>query len=169
MNKTNYISNYILENAERGLPKTGYTYRHAIKLKKTFHEYNLDDSVDGARSYAMLSYGKKRRGVDTFDGLSYTMAMTTDKSGIMLPPYEDAFREHVLCAKFHDLIWCKSHIPNQELIEPVGHSWSACDDGLITPTIHNNAPVEFRNVTHRYCTERECVGASKCPCLLDGP
>ena len=51
------------------------------------------------------------------------------------------------------------HIPNQELIEPVGHSWSACDDGLITPTIHNNAPVEVRNLTHHDCTERECVDA----------
>ena len=26
---------------------------------KSFHEYNLDDNVDGARIYALLSYGKK--------------------------------------------------------------------------------------------------------------
>ena len=48
------------------------------------------------------------------------------------PPTEDAFKEQVLCAKCHALIWCKSHVPNQELIEPVGHSWSSCDDGLIS-------------------------------------
>ena len=110
---------------------------------KTFHEYYLDDSVDVVRSYALLSYGKKRRYVDTFDELSYTMAMATDKSGIMLPPYEDAFKEHVLCATCHALIWCMSHIPNQELIEPVGHCLSAYDDGLITPTIHNMLPLKF--------------------------
>ena len=56
----------------RGLLKTGYTYRHAIKLKKTFHEYNLDDSVDVARIYTLLLYGKKGRDVDTFDELRYT-------------------------------------------------------------------------------------------------
>ena len=41
-------------------------------LKKTFHEYNLDDSVDVARIYALLLYGKKGRDVDTFDELRYT-------------------------------------------------------------------------------------------------
>ena len=110
---------------------------------KTFHEYNLDDSVDVARSYALLVYGKKGRDVDTFDELRYDMATTTDKSGTVLPPYEGAFKEHVLCAKLHALIWCKSHVPNQELIELVGHSWSACDDGLITPTMHNLLPLRF--------------------------
>ena len=119
------------------------THIDMLSNLKTLHEYNLDDSVDVARSYALFWYGKKLRDVDTFNELSYTMAMTTDKSGIMLPPYEDAFKEHVLCAKFHDLIWCKSHIPNQELIEPVDHSWSACDDGLISPTIHNMLPLRF--------------------------
>ena len=48
---------------------------------------------------------------------------------------------HVLCAKFYTLIWCKGHVPNQELIEAVGHSCSACDDGLITPTMHNLLPL----------------------------
>ena len=59
---------------------------------ETFHEYNLDDSVDGARSYAMLSYGigKKGRDVDTSYELRYTMAITTNKSATMLPPTEDA-------------------------------------------------------------------------------
>ena len=110
---------------------------------KTFHEYNLDDSVDVARIYALLLYGKKGRDVDTFDELRYAMAMTTYKSGTMLPPYEDAFKEHVPSAKCHALIWCKSHVPNQELIELVGHSWPACDDGLITPTMHNLFPLRF--------------------------
>ena len=108
---------------------------------KTFHEYNLDDCVDVARSYALLLYGKTGRDVDTFHELRYAMAVTIDKSGTMLPPYEGGFKERGLCAKFHALIWCKS--PNQELIELVGHSWSACDDGLITPTMHNLLPLRF--------------------------
>ena len=53
---------------------------------ETFHEYNLD----GARSYAMLSYGKNGRDVDTSYELRYTMAITTNKSATMLPPTEDA-------------------------------------------------------------------------------
>ena len=51
----------------------------------------------------------------------YIIAMTTDKSATMLPPTADTFNQ-ILRAKFHIFIWCKSHIPNQELIEPVVHS-----------------------------------------------
>ena len=91
--------------------------------------------------------------------------MTTDST--MLPSTEEAFKQHVLRAKLHTLIWCKSHIPNQELIEPVGRSWSACDDG---PTMHilPSAPVEVRDLTHLYCTYKECVDVGKCSCLLAG-
>ena len=98
---------------------------------ETFHEYNLDDSLDGARSYAMLSYGKKGRDVNTSYELRYNMAITTNKSATMLPPTEDACP---LCQiLYFDLV--------QELIEAVGHSCSACDDGLITPTMHDLLPL----------------------------
>ena len=104
---------------------------------ETFHEYNLDDSVDGARSYAMLSYGKKGRDVDTSYELRYNMAITTNKSATMLPPTEDACP---LCKiVYFDLV--QGPRPNQELIEAVGHSCSACDNGLITPTMHNLIPL----------------------------
>ena len=102
------------------------THIDMLSNVRTFHEYNLDhpdldDSVDVVRSYALLfSYGKKRRDVDTFHEFGYTMAMTTDKSETMLPPTEDACKDHVLCARCHALIWCRSHVLNQELIEPVG-------------------------------------------------
>ena len=51
------------------------------------------------------------------------------------------------------LIWCKSHIPNQKLIEPVGHSWSDCDDGLVTPTMNTKPSglVDVRDLTHLHC------------------
>ena len=111
--------------------------------KKTSHKYNLDGSVEVARIYALLSYGKKRRYIDTFDELHYTMARTTDKSTTVLPPTEYAFKEHVFCAKWHALNWCKSNVRNQELIKPVVHIWSACDDGLITPKMHNLLLLRF--------------------------
>ena len=110
------------------------------------------------------SIGKKERYVDTFNECA--IPLPTDQSATI----ENAFKQNVLRAKFHTLIWCKSQIPNQELIEPVGHSWSACDDGLITPTMHTRAstPVEVRDLTHVYCTYKECVDVRKCPCLLAG-
>ena len=85
-----------------------------LSTLKTVHEYkyNLADGVNIAHSNALLSYGKKGRHVDTFDELRYTMVMTTDKSATVLPPTEDAFKKHVIYAKCHTLIWCKSHIPN---------------------------------------------------------
>ena len=77
---------------------------------ETFHEYNLDDSVDGARSYAMLSYGKKGRDVDT----SYMSCATTWPS--QQTNQQQCFPQpkmHVLCAKLYTLIWCKGHVPTK--------------------------------------------------------
>ena len=114
---------------------------------KTFHENDLEDSVAVARSYALLLYGKKGSDMDTLDELRYIMATTTDKSASMLLPTEDAFKQHVLRAKYQTRIWCNSHMPNEEVIEPVGHGWSACDDGGITQTMftHASAPVNNNN------------------------
>ena len=77
------------------------THMDILSNLKTFHEYNLADSVDISHSNALLSYGKKGRDVDTFDELRYTMVMTTDKSATMLPPNEDAFKEDAIHAKCH--------------------------------------------------------------------
>ena len=61
-------------------------------------------------------------------------------------------------------------MPNEEVIEPDGHGWSACDDGGITQTLFTqaSAPVEVRDLTHLYCTDKDCLSARKCPCLLAG-
>ena len=96
---------------------------------KTFHEDYLEDSVTVAHTYALFLYGKKGKDINTLEELCYIMAATTDKSASMLPPTEDSFKQHVLHAKYQTWIWCESHITNQEVIEPVGHGWSACDDG----------------------------------------
>ena len=61
-------------------------------------------------------------------------------------------------------------MPNEEVIEPVGHGWEACDGGGITQTvfIQASAPVEVRDLTHLYCTDKDCLSARKCPCVLAG-
>ena len=136
-----------------------------ISQLKTFHEDNVEDSVTVARTYALLLYGKKGKDADTLDELRYIIATTTDKSASMLPPTEDSFKQHVLRAKYQTQIWCQSHIPNQVAIKPVGHGWSACDDGGITQTMFTQAPapVEVRDLTHLYCTDKDCLNGRKCP------
>jgi len=98
------------------------------------------------------------------------MATTMDKEASMLPPTEDAFKQHVLRANYQTRIWCNSHIANQEETPPVGHGWSACDDGGITPTMFSKppAPVEVRDLTHLYCKDKDCSNGRKCPCQLAG-
>ena len=61
-------------------------------------------------------------------------------------------------------------MPNQEVIEPVGHGWSACDGGYITQTvfIQASALIEVQELTHLYCTDKDYMSAKKCPRLLDG-
>ena len=46
---------------------------------------------------------------------------------------------------------------NQEVVEPVGHGWSACGDGGITQTMFTQAaaPVEVRKLTNLYCTDKD--------------
>ena len=118
-----------------------------LSTLKTVHEYKyyLADSVNIAHSNALLSYGKKGRDVDTFDELRYTMVMTTDKSATVLPPTEDAFKEHVIHAKCHTLRRWTRHSDNAQ-----------------------SAPDEVRDLTHLYCTYKECVDVRKCSCLLAG-
>ena len=61
-------------------------------------------------------------------------------------------------------------MPNEEVIERVVHGWTACDDGGITQTMFTqaSAPVEVRDLTHLYFTDKDCLSAGKCPCLLVG-
>ena len=141
-----------------------------VSKLKTFHEDDIDDSVTVARTYALLLYGKKGKDIDTLDELRYVMATTTDKSASMLPPTEDSFKQHVLRAKYQTQIWCQSHIPNQEVVDPVGNGWTACDGGGITQTMFTQAPasVEVRDLTHLYCADNGCLRGNRCPCLLAG-
>ena len=112
------------------------------------------------------SLEKKERGVDTLNESATPWPWQQTRQQHCFT--EDALKQHVLLAKFHTLIWCKIHIQNQELIEPVGRSWSDCDDG---PTMHiqPSVPVEAWDLTHLYCTYYiECVDVGKCSLVLAG-
>ena len=63
---------------------------------------------------------------------------------------------------------CNGHMPNEEVIEPVGHGRSACDDGGITQTMFTqvSAPVEVRDLTHLYCTDKDCCRTRVHRCLF---
>ena len=111
------------------------------------------------------SLEKKERDIDTLNECATPWSLQQTET--MLLSTEDAFKQHVLRAKCHTLIWCKSQIPNQELIYPVGRSWSAFNDGP-TMNIQPSAPVEVRDMSHLYCTYKECVDVRKCSCLLAG-
>jgi len=99
----------------------------------------------------MLYAGKKGNYVDTLDELRHVLATTTDKTARMLPPIEDTFEQHVLGAKYQTRLRCQSHIASQVVVDPVGHGRSAC-----TMFIQAPAPIEVRDLTHLYCTDKVC-------------
>ena len=65
----------------------------------------------------------------------------------MLPPTEDAFKQHVLRAQLHTSVWCHSHEANPDLMDPVGHGWSRGEDGLLEHKMFEKdcAPIEVRH------------------------
>ena len=71
---------------------------------------------------------------DTMDQLCYIVAMTTDKFAYLLLPTEESFKQHIRQAKYKTRILCDSHIPSHEEVKPVGHGWSARENGCVTQT-----------------------------------
>ena len=85
---------------------------------------DVEADVSSARSYVLSLYGKKAKTCSSLDQLRYLMASTTDKPASQLPPTEDAFKQHVLRARYQTSIWCQSHIANPSLASPVGNGWT---------------------------------------------
>ena len=142
----------------------------ALSDMKGFHEADIDTCVSLSRKFVLLMYGKKGKDLDSLNDLRFHLATTTDKPASMLPPTEDAFKQHILRAKYQTKIWCDSHVANPPLISPVGHGWSACEGGGITQTMYtqDSAPAEVRDLTHLYCTDKNCENGRMCPCVLAG-
>ncbi|KAL8561134.1 hypothetical protein ACOMHN_033717 [Nucella lapillus] len=74
---------------------------------------SLSISLDTALRYVLLLYGKRSKNCNTLDELRYALASTTDKQAAMLPPTEDAFKQHVMRALFQAMIWVKAMLQSQ--------------------------------------------------------
>ena len=88
----------------------------------------------------------------------------------MLPPTQDAFKQHFMRALFQAMIWLQSHVAKPEIKDPVAHGWSIGGDGSLEYNLYEKqcAPLEFRDITHPYCNDKDCKRSGKCHCLLAG-
>jgi len=131
---------------------------------------SLSISLDTARRYVLLLYGKRSKNCNTLDELRYALASTTDKQAAMLPPTEDAFKQHVMRALFQAMIWLQSHVAKPEVKDPVGHGWARGGDGSLEHKLYEKqcAPLEVRDITHLVCNDKYCKVSGKCPCLQAG-
>ena len=132
--------------------------------------YSLSISLDIARRYVLLLYGKRSKNCNTLDELRYALASTTDKQTAMLPPIEDAFKQHVIRALFQAIIWLQSHVAKPEVKDPAGNGWTRGGDVSLEYKLYEKhwAPLEVRDITHLYCNDKDCKVSDKCPCLLAG-
>lgn len=134
----------------------------------------LQESLPVARQYALSLYGPKKKvkgqPCASLDELRYILASTTDMPVAHLPPTEDAFEQHVLRAMYQTAIWCHSHVPKPVLWNPVGKGWIQKDDSTLQPVLFKKepAPKAVRDLTHLYCTDKDCSESRKCQCVSVG-
>jgi hypothetical protein len=132
----------------------------------------VDEIVPVAREYMLKLFGKPRmqNGLpcSTLDELRFVLATTTDKPAAQLPPTEDAFRQHLKRVRVQTVIWCNSHEAGPELCSPVSNGW-ALGNNTLQPVYFEKdpAPLSVRDLTHLYCTDKDCSG-NKCQCVAVG-
>lgn len=127
---------------------------------------DVEADASSARSYVLNMYGNK---ATFFPGpASDSPRLDNRQLASQLPPTEDAFKQHVLRERYQTSIWCKSHVAYPSLRSPVDNGWYLPDCQL-EPVIYTkeSAPQEVRDVTHIYCSDRDCRQPSKCHCLLN--
>jgi len=66
---------------------------------------------------------KESKTLSLLNELRFLLATTTDKPASVLPPTEDAFKQHVLRAQYQVAVWCQSHIAKPVDMDPVGRGW----------------------------------------------
>ena len=101
----------------------------------------------------------------------YVLASTSDRPAACLPPTEDAFKHHVMRARYQVSLWKQSHLPHPEVWSPIGSGWKRTKDlSSLEPTMFDTeaAPLEVRNLTHLYCTDTNCNVNAKCHGLQSG-
>ena len=90
--------------------RTAYTKLvNQVKVEPTalnsFGQSNtLDQDIAAARKYILGIYSPKSTTCASLDRLRYILASTTDKSAAQLPPTEDAFKQHVMRARYQTAI-----------------------------------------------------------------
>ena len=127
--------------------------------------------MEYARLFVLQLYSKKAaKSTKTLDELRYVLSCKTEKTGALLPPTEDSFKQHVLRAKLQTMVWCMSHEPDPILPDPVDHGWIRGSDCQLTPKFGDMdcAPIQLRDMTHLFCNDKNCNQSSKCACLLAG-
>ena len=122
---------------------------------------NESTFIRSAKNCVLLMHGKKAKKHSSLNDLRYHLATTTDKPASELPP---TYQQHSLRARYQSIIWCQSHIAKPEIASPVGQGWHMDSVNGLQPIFFRNesAPVEVRDVTHLYCTDK------KCECLQAG-
>lgn len=125
--------------------------------------------LKSARKFILFMHGKKAKNISSLNELRFHLATTTDKPASQLPPTEDAYEQHALRSLYQVTIWCQSHIAKPNIISPEGHGWQVDSVNGLQPTFYKNesAPMEVRDVTHLYCTDKTCQ-SQKCQCWQAG-
>ena len=141
--------------------------KHPAALKTFGLGDCVEDDIASARDFLLTIYSSKQ---DNLDKLRYVLASTTDKPASHLPPTEDAFKQHVLRARYQTSIWCQSHLSYPVLVDPIGNGWTLTHNQTMEPTLYirEAAPVEVRDLTHLYCTDLDCNMSKKCHCVQSG-
>ena len=140
---------------------------HAIKLSRDHQDVHT--FLDTAWRFILLMHGKKSKTLSSLNELRFLLAIITDKPASVLPPTEDAFKQHVLRALYQVAVWCQSHIAKPVDMDPVCCGWHMDVKDELCPTVYRNesAPAEVRDITHLYCTDKSCRG-QKCQCVIAG-
>jgi hypothetical protein len=151
--------------------RTAYSVltKNAEALQGLGDLHDADTFLKSAMDFVLLMHGKKAKNQASLNELRFHLASTTDKPASQLPPTEDAYEQHALRARYQTVIWCQSHTAMPEIASPVGHGWHLDNMNELKPTLYRNesAPVEVRNVTHLYCTDKSCKGQN-CQCWQAG-
>lgn len=141
--------------------------KHADALEG-LQKFQEDDTfLDSARQFVLFTYGKKAKDLSSLNKLRFLLVTTTDKPAYSMPPTENALVQHVFGAKYQVMVWCHIHIPKPEVMDPVSHGWYLNDQNELQPIFFKNesAPVEVRDITHLFCTDKSCE-RQKCQCML---
>ena len=110
--------------------------------------------------FFVINIWEESQSQTSLNELRFHFAVTTDRPALQLPPNEDAFKQHALCARYQAIVWCQSHSAKPKIPDPIGSGWYVDNINGLQPTLCKNEsdPVELRNITHLYCKDKCCKG-----------